>query len=111
MKSLWKIAVPAGCVALICGVAITWHFVEGSAAERKLAEKAKERRVRAERGDAKAQSELAGMYYYGKGVPQDYGQALDWYAKPPIKGTTKLSIASATCVRRVSAFRKTTPRR
>jgi hypothetical protein len=36
-------------------------------------------RTRAERGDAKAQSDLASTYYYGTGIPQDYAEALRWY--------------------------------
>jgi len=35
---------------------------------------------RAEQGDASAQYDLASMYYYGKGVPQDYRKAFDWYS-------------------------------
>lgn len=36
---------------------------------------------KAEQGDAKAQNELATMYYKGDGVSQDYSEALKWYRK------------------------------
>jgi hypothetical protein len=83
------IALPISCVALICGAAVTWHFVEARATERKFAEDAKACRVRAEQGDAKAQSDLAGMYYHGKGVPQDYAEAVLWYSKGADQGNAK----------------------
>jgi hypothetical protein len=79
MKSFWRIAVLLICVVLIGAAAITWHLVAAKTTKRKLAEDAKACRVRAEQGDAKAQYELGGMYYQGKGVPQDYVEALRWY--------------------------------
>ena len=33
----------------------------------------------AEQGDAQAQFTLGAMYYNGRGVPQDYKQAVKWY--------------------------------
>jgi Sel1 repeat len=50
-----------------------------SANERTFAEAAKVCRVSAEQGDAKSQYVLASMYQRGKGVPQDYTEALHWY--------------------------------
>ncbi len=35
----------------------------------------------AEQGHAEAQTYLAGMYYQGQGVPQDYAEAVKWYRK------------------------------
>jgi TPR repeat protein len=86
MKSRWRIAVPVGCVALICGAALTWHFVKARATERKLAADAKACRVRAEQGDSNAQYDLARLYYQGKGVPQDYAKAAGWYRKAADQG-------------------------
>jgi hypothetical protein len=43
-------------------------------------------RARAEMGDAKAQFNLASMYYYGKGVPQNYGEAVRWCGKAAEQG-------------------------
>jgi TPR repeat protein len=40
----------------------------------------------AEQGDAEAQFKLAGMYYQGKGVPRDYGQAVIWIRKAADQG-------------------------
>ena len=67
--------------AVICGAGIGWRVYKGKAYERKRAEAASLVRARAEEGDAKAQHDLAGMYYYGKGVPQDYAEAVRWYRK------------------------------
>ena len=38
-------------------------------------------RVKAENGDASAQNHLGFIYYDGKGVPQDYKEALVWFRK------------------------------
>jgi TPR repeat protein len=89
MKSLRGIAVLLICVVLIAAAAITWHFVEAKTTERKLAEDAKVCRVRAEQGDVTAQYELGRMYYQGKGVPQDYVEALRWYRKAADQGNAK----------------------
>ncbi|TNI10976.1 hypothetical protein CF134_19790 [Aeromonas salmonicida] len=40
----------------------------------------------AEQGDASAQYNLGGMYYYGRGVPQDYKQAITWFHKAAEQG-------------------------
>lgn len=40
----------------------------------------------AEQGDAKAQFNLGGMYAEGKGIPQDYKQAVQWYRKAAEQG-------------------------
>lgn len=40
----------------------------------------------AERGDAKAQFSLGGMYDRGEGVGQDYNQAVSWYRKAAEQG-------------------------
>src|SRR5690349_3273633 len=93
MKSFWRIAVPVGCVALICVVAIVWHFVGARATTRTLAEDAKTCRVRAEQGDANAQYDLARLYYHGKGVPQDYADATRWYRKAADQGDAKAQYA------------------
>ncbi len=36
---------------------------------------------------AEAQFLIAGMYFHGKGVPQDYGEAAKWYRKAAEQGT------------------------
>jgi hypothetical protein len=42
--------------------------------------------AKAEGGDAIAQSKLGSRYYKGKGVKQDYTQALKWYQKAAEQG-------------------------
>jgi len=43
-------------------------------------------RARAEKGDTKAEYSLGYMYYHGKGVPQDYAEAVRWYRKAAEQG-------------------------
>jgi len=43
-------------------------------------------RVFAEQGDADAQFNLGALYFYGKGVSQDYAQAAAWYRKAADQG-------------------------
>jgi hypothetical protein len=71
---------------LICAVAITWQVRKTKATEKKLAEDAISRRMRADKGDAKAESELAYMYSHGQGVPEDYSEALRWRGKAANQG-------------------------
>lgn len=89
MKMFWKIAIPATCVALICGAAITWQVNKAKANERKLADAAAVCRQSAERGDAKAQFDLGHMYYHGQGVQQNLVEAAQWYHKAAEQGHAK----------------------
>ena len=90
MKSPGKISVIVVAAALICGaVVFSWHLVKVRITQRKLVQDAKAWRARAERGDAKAQYELARLYYQGKGVPQDHKAAADWYRKSADQGNAK----------------------
>ena len=43
----------------------------------------------AKQGNAKAQYNLGGMYYNGKGVRKDYAQAVQWYRKAAEQGHAK----------------------
>jgi len=81
MKRSWKIAISVLCLTVICGAAITWQVHE-----RKLKEAARVCRASAEQGDAKAQSKLGSMYFYGSGVPKDYAEALRWFRKAADQG-------------------------
>ena len=92
MRLRWKVVV-LGCVALICGSAIIWHFVHAALTARQLANEVTACRVGAERGDAKPQFKLGSMYYHGKGVPQNYHEALDWYRKAAAQGNTEAEYA------------------
>src|SRR5579864_1726086 len=90
MQSLSKISAIVVSTALICGAAaFSWHFLKARASARRLAQDANVCRARAENGDASAQYELAGLYYQGKGVPQDYKHAADWYRKAADQGNPK----------------------
>ncbi len=82
MKSLRKIAALVfSCVVAIAGWGIVWHLNQATQAEDVRATK-----LRAGQGDAKAEFELGGMYYHGRGVPQDYAKALDWIRKAAEQG-------------------------
>ena len=43
----------------------------------------------AEQGNAIAQFDLGGMYYHGRGVPQDYAAALTWYGRAADQGDAR----------------------
>ena len=58
---------------------------------RQFAKRAAAYRVRAEQGDAESQWALGAMYYYGKGVPKDYVEAVSVPSKNiPVFITTPL---------------------
>jgi len=89
VKLHWRIALLVGCVALIGGAVIAWHFARLRASQRKFTDQANIYRLRAEHGDAEAQYHLAGMFYRGQGVPQDYGEAFALYRKAAEQGNAK----------------------
>jgi TPR repeat protein len=43
-------------------------------------------KTRATQGDVVAQNSLGGMYRMGKGVPQDYAEALKWFRLSAAQG-------------------------
>ena len=87
MKSSLKIGLILAFIALLLSVSAVLSLVHKRRAdETKLAELANARRIRAEQGDPKAESELAYMYSHGQGVPQDYREALRWRRKSAEQG-------------------------
>ncbi len=66
---------------MICAAVLTWQNHKTEASEQKLTEEARAYRVRAEQGDAEAESNLGYMYARGQGVPQDFDEALRWRRK------------------------------
>jgi hypothetical protein len=86
--SHWKVVVTAICIAAVFGAALFW-YVQKKVEERRLTEDAQSCRVRAERGDAISQYELALLYYQGKGITRDYGEALHWYREAADQGNAK----------------------
>lgn len=87
----WRLKVVLGCACLIllCTSLSLWSIEQNAADQKKLALEAKQARIRAEHGDAKAQDDLALMYYYGKGVPQNYVEAVRWWRKAAEQGDAK----------------------
>ena len=80
-------------VAVIRGAAVTRQVFRARANGLKLAQDARVCRVRAEQGDAKAEADLGNLYSHGRGVAQDYAEALRWYLKPLIKVPQKPRMA------------------
>ncbi len=77
--------VPVMCASIM---GCRGHTSEGSSREPSPEEQAA-LFERSERGDAKAQCNLASLYYLGKGVPQDYARAAGWYMKAADQGYAK----------------------
>ena len=48
-------------------------------------------------GDVEAQCELGNNYYNGQGVPQDYGEAVEWYTKAAEQGNAKAQYNLGNC--------------
>ena len=89
MRVSWKIvAALVPCIIAICGVVISWQLQKAKAHER-LVEEARAVRARAEQGDATAETRLSNIYYYGRGVPQDYTEALRWARKAADQGNAR----------------------
>ena len=57
---------------------------------------ARELRKSAEAGDASAQNALGLLYYEGKGVPQNYGQAKEWFEKAAKQGRSGAQVNLGT---------------
>lgn len=86
MLRYWKIALPILCLVALSGGLILWSAHKKQLIEQKLVADAKAYRASAEQGDAESQFKLGSMYFYGKGVPQDYSEALVWYRKAANQG-------------------------
>jgi hypothetical protein len=90
MTSSWKIAISGVCIVAVTLASVVWWVRREKAIEwKKSFEAASETRARAEQGDPKAQSNLASMYSHGRGVPQDYREALRWYSRAADQGDAK----------------------
>jgi hypothetical protein len=83
MNSFWKVAAPVTCMVAICVAVILWQFYKHKGNETKLAEDARTARASAEHGDAKAETGLGSMYYYGEGVSRDRGAPLVSQSRRP----------------------------
>lgn len=96
MKSPWKTGfILAFIVLLVGGSAALWLVHKRRADEKRVAEAANARRIRAEQGDPKAESELAYMYSHGQGVPQDYSEALRLRRKSADQGNASGEVGLA----------------
>ena len=64
----------------------TEHAVDQAKNNNEYEASATELRKSADAGDASAQNALGLLYYKGKGVPQNYGQAKEWFEKAAKQG-------------------------
>jgi TPR repeat protein len=96
MKWRWKLAV--GIFLALCGAGaalVGGRYIYKLINRHRLVQAASLARVRAEKDDAKAQLELATMFYYGTGVPQNYAESARWYRKAADQGDVKAKVAIA----------------
>jgi TPR repeat protein len=89
MKHLRTVALVVLFALVMLGAIGAWHVYRTKRDTRKVAEDSLATRDRALKGDSDAEQKLGGMYYYGRGVPQDYAQALQWYRKAADQGDPK----------------------
>jgi TPR repeat protein len=75
-RCLLPLAVSALC---LCGSQVF-------AVDKPSAEKIAQIRAAAEQGDAASQSELAGLYHFGKGVKLDHAEEVKWFRKAADQG-------------------------
>jgi hypothetical protein len=75
--------IAAICLPLLCA-AIYIPFHRWQLRKREVA-----CRIRAEQGDAESQFRLGSIYFYGRGVPRDYAEAVDWYRKSAEQSNAK----------------------
>ena len=80
--------VSAGVILLIGAfpVAQAASLVKGRIADRSEAASVRRTLALAQRGDAQAQAILGFMYANGRGVPQSYDVAVDWYVQSAEQG-------------------------
>jgi len=65
-------------VTVVAGAATGWRSYRSKV---RLRAEVRAVRVRAEQGDAEAEAKLGSAYVRGRGVPQDYNEALRWYRR------------------------------
>ena len=76
------LAVAVSCLCLaVCAAGLVAGICVQRLKQQRLVQAANVMRARTETGDANAQFDLASMYFYGKGVPQDNAEAARWYKR------------------------------
>jgi TPR repeat protein len=92
---LASLALSAGLTAPVAGGQESPNYQQGRKAysERRFGEAARWYRLAAEKGEAEAQFELAGMYRRGEGLLQSYGQAVKWYRSAANQGHARAQIS------------------
>ena len=80
-KPVIAIAGLLGMVVICAALLLWWRNAHRAVRRAYVAEPVSALRARAEQGDPQSQFDLGSAYYYGKGVQQDYAEALRWYRK------------------------------
>jgi TPR repeat protein len=88
-KSLALVALSA----VICGALVGGWAHRRRSESKRVSDRLALSRTRAEQGDVPAELQLASMCYYGRGVPQDYTEAVRWYRKAADQGDAKAEAA------------------
>lgn len=84
-----RIVIASALLLLCISIAVFFRAYKQHVSEKRNIAAAQSARLRAEQGDAGAEFELAHMYYKGKGVPQSYTDAVQWYTKAAEQGYAK----------------------
>jgi Sel1 repeat len=84
MTRNWKTGL--GICLAICAAGLIVGVCVQKIEQRRLMQAANAMRDRAEQGDAKAQFNLAYMYFYGTGVPKSYTESARWCRKAAEQG-------------------------
>lgn len=93
MKPIVRTFLVPACVVALGAAAIVWRVESMRITNRKLAVEVRQYRLGAERGDPNAEYQLGRMYFWGRGVPQDYAQAAFWCQKAADQGLAKAEYA------------------
>jgi uncharacterized protein len=82
----WRIAIPPLLLALVIAAYSGYQAWKAKADARRAVADAQSCGVKANHGDADAEQKLSSMYFYGRGVPQDYAQAASWVRRAAGQG-------------------------
>jgi len=89
MNSIVRNFVVPACVVALGAAAIAWNVVRMRTTERRYANELRQYQSGADQGDANAEYELGRLYFWGRGVPQDYAQTRYWFQKAADQGFAK----------------------
>lgn len=90
MTLFGKAALFVSTILLICGASVLWWIhMRDVNNQRRLVEVAMNVRTRAQHGEIAAEFSLGHLFYAGKGLKQNFGEAAYWYRKAAEDGYAK----------------------